>query len=303
MKTNYIYSILLVFSLISCKSSYMKIGDKNANYIPYYLKVYEADSLYYSGNYSEYRKQMKNLFKYFEPINISRYNEYEKYLKSLIILDKNKNYERELLILIVDFGYKQKSILNDSILAYVLKNNKYSVKHLTDLEDKYEYSLNKDLIQKLKKLEFDDEEIRERQGLTFEQREPLMKQVDKKNDSIIKNYIITNGFPSKKVIGDFSLGLLFNHFSYNGSYDFYKETLPSFIKNGTCNPSNYAALIDRWYLMNKSEPFYFMTWFDKIKTIENDSEKIKEINSRRKKIGLPSIRQEKIVFERELKLE
>ncbi len=38
--------IPLVLLCISCKSSYTRIGDKNANYIPYYLKVYEADSLF-----------------------------------------------------------------------------------------------------------------------------------------------------------------------------------------------------------------------------------------------------------------
>ncbi len=36
---------LISISFISCKS-YQKIGSKNSNYIPYYLKVYKADSLF-----------------------------------------------------------------------------------------------------------------------------------------------------------------------------------------------------------------------------------------------------------------
>jgi len=65
--------VMSVLLLISCKSSYTKIGDKKANYIPYYLKVYEADSLYYAKNYTNYKKELENLFAKYEPINIVLY--------------------------------------------------------------------------------------------------------------------------------------------------------------------------------------------------------------------------------------
>ena len=295
--------LVITLLIVSCKSSYTEIGDKKANYIPYYLKVYEVDSLFYSGNYADYKNELESLFSKYEPLNITSFNEYENYTKSLISLNKAKKHKRELKTLISNFGYKYEDLLKDSILSIALKNSKMSTNYLNKLEEKYKKGLDAEFIKTLKKIEFDDEEIRTRQGLTLEERKPLMIEVDKKNDSIIKNYILNNGFPRKEKVDNFSFDLLFNHFSYNGSYDFYKKNLPQNIKNGTCNPNDYAALIDRWYRINKGEPFYYMTWISKLNEIENDSEKFKQINSERKKIGLPSIKQKKALLQRQLNME
>jgi hypothetical protein len=54
--------------------------------------------------------------------------------------------------------------------------------------------------------------------------------------------------------------------------------------------------------INIGEPYYYIRWFDKLKAIENNNLKLNEINERRKKIGLPSINQEKILLERLLKM-
>lgn len=290
----FLFSITL---LISCKSSYSKIGDKEANFIPYYLKVYEADSLYYACNYTKYKTELEDLFQKYEPINMSSYFEYEKYVKTLIIIDNDKKYKKELENLISNFGYKKDDLLKDSIFSIAFNNNSFDLNYIKQLEKKYETRLDSDFIKELKIIEFNDQEVRNRQGITLKERNPLMKEVDKINDSIIKNYILRNGFPSHKVIGRFSLDILFNHFSYNGSYDFYKESLPKFIKEGTCNPRIYSSLIDRWFLMNKGELFYYISWSDRLKLI-NDTKKIDQINFERRKIGLPSINQEKKLLER-----
>ena len=63
---------LISISFISCKS-YQKIGGENSNYIPYYLKVYEADSLFLVKNYSLAYDKFDSLFKYYEPINMPLY--------------------------------------------------------------------------------------------------------------------------------------------------------------------------------------------------------------------------------------
>ena len=52
---------LISISFISCKS-YQKIGGENSNYIPYYLKVYEADSLFLLKNYSSAYEKYDNVF-------------------------------------------------------------------------------------------------------------------------------------------------------------------------------------------------------------------------------------------------
>ena len=48
-----IFLLYVVSITISCKSNFSKIGDVKSNYIPYYLKVYKADSLYLTKNYQQ----------------------------------------------------------------------------------------------------------------------------------------------------------------------------------------------------------------------------------------------------------
>ena len=71
---------LISISFISCKS-YQKIGGENSNYIPYYLKVYEADSLFLVKKFSLAYEKYDSLFKYYEPINMPLYLECENYIK------------------------------------------------------------------------------------------------------------------------------------------------------------------------------------------------------------------------------
>lgn len=46
------YIILLFLIFISCKSGLQKIGDEQSNYLPYYLEVYKADSLFLTEHYN-----------------------------------------------------------------------------------------------------------------------------------------------------------------------------------------------------------------------------------------------------------
>ena len=85
---------LISISFISCKS-YQKIGGENSNYIPYYLKVYEADSLFLVKNYSSAYEKYDSLFKYYEPINMPLYFEFENYIKSGLLAKKDKSFKKE----------------------------------------------------------------------------------------------------------------------------------------------------------------------------------------------------------------
>ena len=78
--------LTLILLLLSCKSKFTSIGDENANYIPYYLKVYEADSLYLTKNYEQSYKILDRLFKNYEPINIETFNEYLNYIRLKLVL-------------------------------------------------------------------------------------------------------------------------------------------------------------------------------------------------------------------------
>lgn len=71
--------------------------------------------------------------------------------------------------------------------------------------------------------------------------------------------------------------------AYNGDYDYFKKKLPELIRNGTCDPFNYAMLEDRRNEMNNKPIEYHV-----IIPITENSDK-KKINANRKAIGLPSV--------------
>ena len=64
MKKSLLLISIISLIVISCKSSYTKIGDKNANYIPYYLKVYENANNYMKDSSDRYNAY-QSYFKFF----------------------------------------------------------------------------------------------------------------------------------------------------------------------------------------------------------------------------------------------
>lgn len=298
---------IVIISAISCKNMKTKYHstNKKLDYIPYYLKVYEADSLFYKNDYSQSFNLLDSLFTKYKPLNIEGYYEYEIYLHLLVHLNKREDYSKEIKKLIQDFGYKNEQIKNDSILNVALsKSAKLTKKEMANLEKEYIASLDLKFREQITKMNYLDQNVRK--SYLIENKEVAMRKVDQKNDSIMKNYILKLGFPGVKKIGvyqisekdtsDVALSILFNHFSYNGSYDFYKKELIKYIKNGECNPAIYASLIDRWHSINNDELFYYYRWHTEIKKL--DSSQYPKINKRRISIGLPTIEQEQFWFKR-----
>ncbi|UPT71848.1 MAG: hypothetical protein M0D53_05970 [Flavobacterium sp. JAD_PAG50586_2] len=120
MKKIIILLFLITIVIVSCKSQNQRelVGQPvkhDVNYIPYYLKVYEADSLYIIKEYSKSYSILDSLFKVYPPVNLNIYNEVLNYLQLKIILNKSVD-DIELLKLISYYGYKKEFIVNDSIL-------------------------------------------------------------------------------------------------------------------------------------------------------------------------------------------
>lgn len=61
--------IFTIFLLMSCKAKQISQEEKSLNYIPYYLQVYKADSLYMTKNYKQSYEILDKLFKKYKPLN------------------------------------------------------------------------------------------------------------------------------------------------------------------------------------------------------------------------------------------
>lgn len=293
------YIILLFLIFISCKSGLQKIGDEQSNYLPYYLEVYKADSLFLTEHYNETYRIYDSLFKKYEPINIPLYFEYENYLKSALLTKKKINYKRYVKDLAKVYGYDYDEIKKDSVLNVMLENitkerfGKWHLQFVSKVDTTY-----RNLITEMN---FYDQLIRKQNPINWEN----VKDVDLKNDSKLKKLIETKGFPYFKNIGTFrklnknekkqNLGVdvLLNHFtSYEESFQFYNERLPKLVKIGICNPKDYAYLLDRYYNKHKDSTYFYFISFDQ--SYKTNVELKKKINQSRKEFGLPSIEYEEL---------
>ena len=202
---NFFFLLLTSLLFISCKSSYTKIGDDNANYIPYYLKVYEADSLFLSKKYSESYKILDDLFKKYEPINLegSTY-EYGNYLASALMSGNIKNLKQK-----VEYGYKSfGSISNSNYMSFyytdtILKTVKISKDEIDSLKKIYTSNINYDLRNEIVKMVNEDQEIR-KTGDNESIYQFTVKQLGE-----IKKILKEFGYPSYKIIGA-NIGYDFN---------------------------------------------------------------------------------------------
>ncbi len=109
--------IVLIFTiiLISCNSNKKlnaissKENQKEVNYIPYYLKIYEAKELYESKEYEKSYNLLDSLFRYYQPIETPTVYEMDIYCE---LSKKLKKYNNEIL----------KSILKTETVKYAYHN-------------------------------------------------------------------------------------------------------------------------------------------------------------------------------------
>lgn len=279
--------ILFVISLFifSCKSNYTRIGDKNANYIPYYIKVYEADSLFLSENYRGSYKILDNLFKKYEPVNLPEYYEYTTYLACSYIL-KEKNISKK-----IKKGYSK---FNNLGLWH--KNYKVIYKGLDSILNKSEvvsaknkYSENIDFKLRNKIISMIQNDQESRKNKDFKKMELLSIEHEKSLDSIFK----THGIPIKEKIGfgingesvHFNILLLhLNPSKRNSLISFLKEN----VINGKYSPDEFATVVDRCYLENSNEMYYGQYKNEGLSYVKDTL----TVNQRRRIIGLPTLEYE-----------
>lgn len=288
MKKAIVLIIIISTFIISCKSNYTKIGNKNANYIPYYLKVYEADSLFIVKKYKDSYKILDSLQKSNGLINIKNYNEYLTYLKDKIILDsKIKDIE---FLKIFSYGIPIEYVTNDSILSihFNKKSNQYQKQYIEKREEflsKINYKLREEIV----KMKFNDQLYRKNSG--YQKNKHLQDSIDLTNQKKLILIFDKYGFPNEKKIGDYDIddsdvsiiGILL-HTKDSIRKNIFLPKILDFVKKGEADPLVYASLIDQLMLYNGQEQIYG--------SYENSTSGSK-VNEKRRQIGLPVLGYEK----------
>ncbi|SUX46370.1 hypothetical protein [Chryseobacterium indoltheticum] len=297
-KSSITITLLFLLVIISCISRttdspqsrdtgfyHKNSGENELNYISYYSEIYKADSLFVTKNYDETYRILDPLLKRYKPVkgwfvNISR-----DYLisKSKVVKVERTDVENYLN----EQAYSVEAVLGDKSVAKLLEEFHIDKAEVEKIVEKNVSKINIPLRNELGKMTLRDQEVRNTTDYDS------IRKIDLQHSQRLREIIETVGFPNEKVVGGYSLQgkphseiflpLIFNHMAYNGDYDYFKKKLPELIKNGTCDPFNYAMLEDRRNEINNKPVEYHV-----IIPIEEKSDK-KKINANRKAIGLPSV--------------
>jgi hypothetical protein len=296
MKKIVFLMVVVSLGLFSCKSNYTRIGDKNANYIPYYLKVYEADSLFIVGDYKRSYKILDSLFKKFEPVNMTGFYEYDIYISSCIMSENTKGIKKKFKTAYTKYG--SNGIANCKKTAEVAKKindkNLFSKDEKATFIAKYKKSLNLLLRLKIENMIIEDQRVRlndtGNDSLDF---------FGNKHKKEIFEIFKQNGYPSIKKIGNENLfdktaniELILIH----QNTDVKKKMLPFLfdcLKKGHCTPSEYATIYDRFYWESSIESGgekkqFYGTYLNSFNSAEFGFrvENFSKIDSIRESIGL-----------------
>lgn len=296
-----VYKLLLIVLLIvsccfSCKTKEVAGNSikKELNYIPYYLKVYEADSLYVTKNYQESYTILDDLFKEYEPLNLPNYNEVYNYYRLKIILkeeiDKNNFSE-----LISKYNMNNKVLENDSLIhMYYMKEKKIIDKNYAELRQKYKATLNLTLRKEIKEMCLQDQLFRDKD---YQNNMTKQNKIDSINSLKTRQIFNDYGYPNEHVVGDFMIDntnvdieIVLLHTNDKERIEYYMPKILEYVKKGKLtNLKTYAVLQDQFNLYHGKEQYYG--------SYENKtSVPIKELNRRRKSIGLPNYEYEKWRF-------
>lgn len=183
--------------LVSCKSNYTRIGEKKANYIPYYLKAYEADSLCLVGNYQRSYEILDSLFKKYEPANMNNVNEYSTYIACCVMTGNTKGIDSKIRKGILKYG----SVIRnhpeaDTIYSRLFKITKVSKEEMKVLSRKYNKKFDPNLRNRIVRMFNEDQDARI-PILNYDK----MNEFQKKHEKEIKEIITQFGYPHQGITG------------------------------------------------------------------------------------------------------
>ncbi|SMO87775.1 hypothetical protein SAMN06265171_11021 [Chryseobacterium rhizoplanae] len=278
----YIICLILCLFLSACK---------NRNYILYYNKVNEIDSIYrVTHQPDEAIKQYRKLFRKYKPKNQERREEYENYIKLADQHHKNFGGKKSLykLIPLVAPNWKYKKQDSSFIQLY----QKYGIgRQEMELKvEEWKKGLNQKLIDSFTVAFKRDQDSRIDPNYTD------LSKNDKKNAELLKWMFENYGFPDVQKIGlwndDFFMPsgpILLHMADYEDHYQYLKIKLLEYVKSGECPPRDYAAMVDRNNLHHKVPYTY---------GVYQGYENIKDsatVNRNRKSIGLPSLQHAQLI--------
>ncbi|MEM6719220.1 MAG: hypothetical protein AAF611_07910 [Bacteroidota bacterium] len=245
-----------------------------------------ADSLYIVKEYEQSYNILEQTFSRFEPIDMEIYNELITYIKLKILLKKDVSYD-EFTRLISVYGYTESYLKNDDVLGAFYEQNEQQLIHDTpQLQKQYLSSINLDLRNQILRMKSEDQLYRDNYG-TYQEEQT---RIDSTNTEKLIHIFNTYGFPSKKLIGEYSvdnnspnINALLLHTRDSIREHYFIPKVKEYVHQGKANPRLVGTMYDQLLLYDGFEQYYG-TYSSSPITEASEA----EINRRRASIGLPS---------------
>lgn len=267
MQTSKLKFLLLLFLL-------MLITSCNKNYITYYNKVNQIDSIYRLAHNPELAiEEYRKLFKKYPPKNQERIEEFATYITLADQYNEDfggKKSLYKLIPLIAPYG--------DEYKKYLPLFNKYGIENQTVTQriNEWKNGHNKVLIDS-----FQIALKRDQVGRPTDT--ALVRKNVKKNAEFFIWTLKNHGFPSSKKIGWFPMPTFMSHLSESKEYyPYIREKLGEYLISGECPPRDYARMVDMHLGFRKQMTMY---GFNLIPVKDSA-----EINRNRKSIGITTLK-------------
>ncbi len=273
--------ILLSLIIISCNT-------REKNYIIYYNKVNEIDSIYRIAQRPKLAiKKFRKLFKEFPPKNQERIEEFENYIYLSDKYQKNFGGKKNL--------YKFITLIAPYRNAYqehLPLFKKYGIDSLEAVNkiDLWVRSREKVLMDSITTLF-----IRDQEGKRLDVN--ISARNDLKNAKLMKWIFDNYGYPSLQKVGIFGnddvflpMSTFFSHMSASQDYPYFEKKLKRYLEMGDCTPREYSTMVDRYHLQVLKDKMLYGSYIG----IDGISDTI-QVNKNRKSVGLPSLKHNNII--------
>jgi len=273
--------ILLSLIIISCNT-------REKNYIIYYNKVNEIDSIYRIAQRPKLAiKKFRKLFKEFPPKNQERIEEFENYIylsdkyqenfggkknlyKFITLIAPYRNAYQEHLPLFKKYGIDSLEAANKTDL-WLRSREKVLMDSITTLF------------------------IRDQEGKRLDVN--ISARNDLKNAKLMKWIFDNYGYPSLQKVGVFGkddvflpMSTFFSHMSASQDYPYFEKKLKRYLEMGECTPREYSTMVDRYHLQVLKDKMLYGSYIG----VDGIFDTL-QVNRNRKSIGLPSLKQNNII--------
>ncbi|MGX7668833.1 hypothetical protein [Flavobacterium pedocola] len=288
----------VVFSSFRYASPIQEKANKteSVNYIPYYVKVNEAKSLYEEKKYAECFTLLDNLFKKYEPIETTFISEMDLYCK---LANEQQNYSaiRQVLPIMIKKYGKQPYIYEkygDIYEGYgagwkdIIAHSSYSVEELNAMYKEHLSKINYTLKDSITQMMKSDMAIR-RQNIPSK-----LDSVNKANGKMMQHILTKYGYPRESLVGGMGLenpvkqvyfSVMMKHLDYDLCL-ILQPLLYEEIKKGKCPPLVYAGMLDHLKVVRKiASPFPYYGSYN-----TNIPLDLSGVDAARLSIGLPPLK-------------